>query len=73
MTYVDNPDTQRSNTDYIRASMRQPLLERDHKLDLARRWRDQNVAALHELVKSYMRWWSARPPVSKLMACRLAT
>ena len=56
MTYVDNPDTQRSNTDYIRASMRQPLLERDHELDLARRWRDQNdVAALHELVKSYMR------------------
>ena len=56
MTYVDNPDTQRSNTEYIRASMRQPLLERDHELDLARRWRDKNdVAALHELVKAYMR------------------
>ena len=56
MTYLDNPDTQRSNTDYIRNSMRQPLLERDHELDLARRWRDQNdVKALHELVSAYMR------------------
>ena len=56
MTYLDNPETQRSNTDYIRTSMRQPLLERDHELDLARRWRDKNdVKALHELVSAYMR------------------
>ncbi len=36
--------------------MKQPLLLRDHEFELARQWReDGDVAALHELVRSYTR------------------
>ncbi len=56
MAYIDDPQTQRANTDYIRTSMNAPLLEKDHELDLARRWRDDHDEdALHEMVKSYTR------------------
>ncbi|MCB9981708.1 MAG: RNA polymerase factor sigma-32 [Rhodospirillales bacterium] len=56
MTYIDDPQTQKANMDYIRSSMNEPLLEKEHELDLARRWRHKkDERALHELVKSYTR------------------
>lgn len=56
MAYIDDPQTQRANLDYIKSSMSEPLLEKEHELDLARRWRDkQDEQALHELIRSYTR------------------
>lgn len=56
MPHIDDPQTQRANLAFIKASMREPLLTRDHEFDLARRWRDQqDEAALHELVRAYTR------------------
>lgn len=56
MAHIDDPQTQRANLDYIRTSMNEPLLEKEHELDLARRWRDNgDEKALHELVRSYTR------------------
>jgi len=56
MAYIDDPETQKANLSFIKASMREPLLTRDHEFDLARRWReDGNERALHELVRAYTR------------------
>lgn len=56
MAHIDDLETQKANIGYIRNSMNEPLLEREHELDLARRWRDKgDEAALHELVRSYTR------------------
>lgn len=56
MTHIDDPQTQKANLEYIKNSMDEPLLEKEHELDLARRWRDhKDEKALHELVRSYMR------------------
>ena len=56
MAYIDDQQTQKANLTYIRSSMSEPMLERDHEQDLARRWRDnKDERALHELVKSYTR------------------
>ena len=56
MAHIDDLNTQKANMGYIRNSMNEPLLERDHELDLARRWRDKgDEKALHELVRSYTR------------------
>jgi len=56
MAHIDDPETQRANLIYIRASMRESLLSRDHEFELAHQWRDDgNEAALHELVRAYMR------------------
>jgi RNA polymerase sigma-32 factor len=56
MAHIDDPETQRANLSFIRASMREPLLSRDHEFDLARRWREGgDQKALHELVRSYTR------------------
>ena len=56
MAYIDDPQTQRANMAYIRGAMNEPLLEKDHELDLARRWREErDEKALHELVRSYTR------------------
>ncbi len=56
MAYIDDPETQRANVAFIKASMKEPLLERDHEFDLARRWRENgDERALHELVRSYTR------------------
>jgi len=56
MAYIDDPQTQKANLSYIRTSMAEPILEKDHELELARRWRtDGDEKALHELVKSYTR------------------
>lgn len=56
MAYLDDPTTQQANMRYIRAAMHEPLLEKEHELDLARRWKDnRDEKALHELVRSYTR------------------
>lgn len=56
MAHLDDPTTQRANLRYIRNAMDEPLLEREHELDLARRWKDKrDEKALHELVRSYTR------------------
>jgi len=56
MASVDDPQTQRANMQFIKQSMKQPLLERDHEFEIARRWREEgDEAALHELVSSYTR------------------
>ncbi len=56
MAYVDDPATKRANLDFIKASMKERLLERDEEFELARRWREEeDEAALHELVRAYTR------------------
>lgn len=41
---------------FVRKAMKAPMLEAEHELDLARRWRDQDdERALHELTTAYMR------------------
>ena len=56
MTHIDDPETQKANLKYIRSSMNEPLLEKDHELALAKRWsEDRDERALHELVQSYTR------------------
>ena len=56
MAYIDDPETQRANLSFIKASMREPLLTRDHEFDLARKWREVgDERALHELVRAYTR------------------
>ncbi len=56
MVHIDDPETQRANLNYIKASMREPLLSRDLEFGLARQWREErNEAALHRLVRAYAR------------------
>ncbi len=56
MAYIDDLDTQKANSRYIKQSMNAPFLEKDHELALARRWQDDgDEAALHEMVSSYTR------------------
>ncbi len=56
MAHYDDPTTQQANMRYIRTAMDAPMLERDHELELARRWKDKgDQRALHELVGAYAR------------------
>ena len=56
MAYIDDPETQRANMSFIKASMKEPLLTREHEFELARDWRERNdTAALHALVRAYTR------------------
>ena len=56
MAYIDDPTTQVANMRYIRTAMDEPLLEREHELALATRWKEnKDEKALHELVRSYTR------------------
>lgn len=56
MAYIDDPETQRANLSFIKASMREPLLSRDHEFELARKWRESSdERALHDLVRAYTR------------------
>lgn len=56
MAHIDDQNTQKANMTYIRDAMDEPMLEREHELELARQWRDEgNEKALHELVTSYRR------------------
>ena len=56
MAHIDDSTTQTANLRYIRQAMDAPILERDHELSLARRWKEKkDEAALHELVSAYAR------------------
>jgi len=56
MAHLDDVDTQRANTAFIRMAMRVPLVSREEEQALARRWRDEaDERALHELVTAYAR------------------
>lgn len=56
MAHIDDPQTQKSNMDYIRSAMSEPILEKDYELELATLWREkQDEKALHELIRSYTR------------------
>lgn len=56
MAHIDDQRTQKANLEYIQNAMDEPMLEKEHELDLARRWRDKgDEDALHELVRSYAR------------------
>jgi RNA polymerase sigma-32 factor len=56
MAHIDDPETQRANLNFIKTSMKEPLLSRDHEFELARRWREGgDTVALHGLVRAYTR------------------
>lgn len=56
MSHIDDPYTQKANLAYIRNSMSEPILEREHERNLAIRWREHgDERALHELVRAYTR------------------
>jgi len=56
MAYIDDAGTQKANMGYIRSSMNEPMLERDHEFELAVRWKEHgDEKALHELIRSYTR------------------
>src|SRR3984893_8397801 len=56
MAHFDNPETQRAKRNFIKASMKERLLLRDHEFELAYRWRQaSDIGALHELARSYTR------------------
>ncbi|MBR9808638.1 MAG: RNA polymerase factor sigma-32 [Alphaproteobacteria bacterium] len=51
--YSSNGPADRS---YVKTAMKAPMLEADHELELARRWREEeDESALHELTRAYMR------------------
>lgn len=56
MAHVDDGALYQSNLAYIRESMAQPLLSREHEQELALAWKEkQDEKALHELVRAYSR------------------
>lgn len=56
MTHIDDPQTQKANLEFIRGAMNEPMLEKDHERELARKWaEDKDEKALHELVRSHTR------------------
>jgi RNA polymerase sigma-32 factor len=56
MPHYETAEAQRANRRFVKEAMRAPLLEQQHELNLARRWRDdQDQRALHELTTAYMR------------------
>lgn len=53
---VADASAQSADRRFVKKAMTAPLLDRDHELDLAGRWRDNHdEAALHELTTAYMR------------------
>ena len=56
MAHIDDTHTQSANRRYIQKAMNQPMLEKEHELNLARKWRDErDEKALHELINAYAR------------------
>lgn len=56
MTQFSGNETRQSDNSYIRYTMQQPLLEREHEVELATKWRDKgDDRAMHELVMAYAR------------------
>ncbi len=57
MAYANTNSVDRADRRFIASTMKAPFLERDHELDLARRWReDGDAAAMRELVIAYARF-----------------
>lgn len=56
MAHREDNSAQQANLRYIRTAMGAPMLEREHELALARRWKERrDEKALHEMVSSYTR------------------
>lgn len=56
MAQADDGALYQANLAYIRASMNEPMLSREHEHELALAWRDKgDEKALHELVRAYGR------------------
>ena len=56
MSMIDTMSAHRADRRFVQGAMAAPMLDRDHELNLARRWRETNdQSALHELVTSYLR------------------
>jgi RNA polymerase sigma-32 factor len=56
MPVVETAELQRGARRFVKDAMKAPLLEQQHELNLARRWRDgHDEKALHELTTAYMR------------------
>lgn len=56
MSYIDDIQTQKANTDFIRNAMNEDYLEKEDELNLARAWRDhEDEKSLHKLVQAYTR------------------
>jgi len=56
MTYTDNSNTRLNDQKHVQRAMKAPLLEKEHELDLARRWHShKDTKALHELTSAYLR------------------
>ncbi|MDC0563270.1 RNA polymerase factor sigma-32 [Alphaproteobacteria bacterium] len=56
MTQFSANETRQSDNSYIRYTMKQPLLGREHEVELATKWRDEgDDRAMHELVMAYAR------------------
>ncbi len=56
MATYDSGEIRQADNAYIRKTMRKPLLDRDHEVNLAKRWRDHDDdRAMHELVMAYAR------------------
>ena len=56
MATYNSAEIRQADNAYIRKTMRKPLLEREHEVALAQRWRDHHDhAAMHELVMAYAR------------------
>ncbi len=54
MAYIDDTQTRAANLDYIRKTMKTPMLEREKEQDLARKWKEhKDERALHTMVKAY--------------------
>ena len=56
MATYDSGEIRQADNAYIRKTMRKPLLDREHEVSLAKRWRDyDDDQAMHELVMAYAR------------------
>ncbi len=56
MPLAETAELQTGARRFVKQAMKAPLLEQEHELNLARRWRDQNdERALHELTSAYVR------------------
>ena len=56
MPHIDDPQTQKANMDFIRNSMNEPMLEKDHERELVQKWiEDKDEKALHEIIRSHTR------------------
>ncbi len=58
---------------FVRKAMKAPMLEAEHELNLARRWRDEDdESALHELTTAYMRLVISMPSKFRFYGLPLA-